>query len=228
MVGQKENELSLTLVKQLLDLIDDPHSFVFVKDQQHRYVACNNNYARFLGLENDKSIIGLTDAIINPIHAEIYRTDDDKVLHGQILNINNPGYFKDLGIVMVAGKIAPIKDEYDQNIGILGTTKLVHSLANKSFAQAIAMLNAHSIPYIVTKNSYTITTRYGKIKLSKRETECILFLFKCLTSTEIAENLELSKRSVESYLVNIKNKLNVNHKSEIIEAVVLGGLLEQL
>jgi len=228
MVGQNENELSPWLVRQLLGLIDNQYSFVFVKDQQHRYVACNSNYARFLGLESDKAIVGLMDTILNPLHADIYRTDDDKVLQGQVLDINNPGYFKDLGIVMVAGKIVPLKNEYNQNVGILGTTRLVHCLANKSFTHAIAMLNSNSIPHIVNRNFYIVNTRYGKIKLSRREVECILFLFRCLTATEIAQNLELSKRSVESYLVNIKNKLNVSHKSEIIETVVLGGLLEQL
>ncbi len=228
MVGQKTNEKSLALAKQLLDSIGDQHSFVFIKDQQHQYVACNNNYARFLGLENDQAIVGLTDLIVNPLHADIYRADDKKVLQGKILEINNPGYFKDLGIATVTGRIVPIRNEDNEITGILGTTRLIYSLANKSFVQAIAMLNANTIPLIVTKSFYAIKTRYGEVKLSKRETECILFLFKCLTADDIAQNLELSKRSVESYFVNIKNKLNVNHKSEIIEITVAGGLLEQL
>lgn len=228
MVGQKENELSLILVSQLLSHIGDEYSFVFIKDLQHNYVWCNDNYARLLGLDKDKSIAGLNDSIINPLHAEAYRADDDKVLRGEILEINNPGYFKDLGIATVTGKIMPIRNERNQIYGIVGTTKLIYSLANKSFAQAISLLNANNISHIVAKSNYTVNTRYGEVKLSKRETECILFLFKCLTADEIAQSLQLSKRSIESYFVNIKNKLNVNHKSEIVEAVIRGGLLEQL
>jgi len=228
MVGQKQNEYILNLANQILPLVGDQHSFVFIKDKQHQYVGCNNNYARYLGFNNYTAIVGLTDLIINPDHAHIYRTDDEKVLRGELVEINNPAYFKKIGNVAVAGKIIPLKDDANNVAGILGVTQLIHSLANKPFAKAIAMLNANNILLTVNKNWYEVNTRYGKVKISKREVQCILFLFKSFTSEDIAQNLQLSRRSVESYLVNIKNKLNVSHKSEIVETIILGGLLEQL
>ena len=144
------------------------------------------------------------------------------------LSIANPANFSGLGAVTVAGKIVPLKNEYNQITGILGTTRLIYSIANQPFAQALAILNAHTIPLIVNRSWYEINTRYGKIRISRREAQCILFLLKSYTAEDIASALDLSARSIESYFVNIKNKLNVHHKSDILELVITGGLFEQI
>lgn len=228
MVGPQKDILSIDLVNQAIEGLGDKHSFVFIKDVHHSYVGCNHIYAHFLGLEDHHKIIGLTDSIINPQQAELYRLDDEKVLRGEEININNPAFFKDIGSVQVTGKMIPLKNLNNDIIGILGTTKLMLSIASKPFYQAMNLLNANTIPLIVNKKFYQINTVQGEVRISKREVECILFLFKCMTSDAIAHCLQLSQRSVESYFVNIKNKLNVKHKNEIIEAVIKGGLLQQL
>lgn len=50
-----------------------------------------------------------------------------------------------------------------------------------------------------------------------REVECISFLFKGKTAPQIADILNLSPRTVEYYIENIKNKLDCTSKSETIE-----------
>lgn len=228
MVGLQKDTLNIDLVNQAIEGLADKNTFVFIKDTAHSYVGCNRSYAHFLGLGDQQKIIGLTDPIINPQQAELYRLDDEKVLRGETIDINNPAFFKDLGSVQVAGKMLPLKNLNNEIIGILGTTTLILSIATKPFYQAMTLLNANTIPLIVNKKFYAVNTAAGAIRISKREVECILFLFKCMTSDAIANCLQLSQRSVESYFVNIKNKLNVKHKNEIIEAVIKGGLLQQL
>ena len=53
-------------------------------------------------------------------------------------------------------------------------------------------------------------------KLSKREKEILKLFLNGYTSAQVAEALDLSRRTVEYYLVNLKNKLNCASKSEII------------
>lgn len=53
-------------------------------------------------------------------------------------------------------------------------------------------------------------------KLSKREIQCLKLYLKGKSSTEIGEDLELTKRTVEFYFENIKNKLSCYKKSDLI------------
>ena len=63
---------------------------------------------------------------------------------------------------------------------------------------------------------FSLTTERGIVFISKREAECMRHLGASKTVKEIAKVMSLSPRTVESYLTNIKNKLNCSSKSEII------------
>lgn len=52
--------------------------------------------------------------------------------------------------------------------------------------------------------------------LSKRELELLRYLSSGFPSSYIAKELKISQRTVESYIENIKNKLNCNSKVELI------------
>lgn len=55
------------------------------------------------------------------------------------------------------------------------------------------------------------------LELSSREKEVLFLVSKGLFAVQIADHLELSKRTVEHYIENIKNKLNCFSKSELIQ-----------
>lgn len=52
--------------------------------------------------------------------------------------------------------------------------------------------------------------------LSKREKQIFMWIIKGKTAAQIAEIIHLSPRTVESYLVNLKAKLNCDSKSDLI------------
>lgn len=56
-----------------------------------------------------------------------------------------------------------------------------------------------------------------KSKLSKRELECLSFLSMGKSIKEIANTLQLSSRTVEAYNNNIKRKLNLYRKSDLVK-----------
>lgn len=56
--------------------------------------------------------------------------------------------------------------------------------------------------------------------LSLREKECLTWVIRGKTASEIAHILGLSKRTIESYMINIKNKLGAASKSELIGKVI--------
>ena len=52
--------------------------------------------------------------------------------------------------------------------------------------------------------------------LTKRQMQCAEYLLSGMTATEIANELGLSRRTVEYYLANIKSKLKCSNKVELI------------
>jgi len=68
-------------------------------------------------------------------------------------------------------------------------------------------------------NFYKRETEYNNInnlRLSSREYECLKGLAMGKTAKEISANLNISPRTVEAYISNLKNKTGYNSKSEMI------------
>jgi DNA-binding CsgD family transcriptional regulator len=57
--------------------------------------------------------------------------------------------------------------------------------------------------------------------LSRRELECLEWLLKGRSARQIGEELNLSKRTIEEYLENIKNKLGCITKTEVFDQAIL-------
>ena len=68
----------------------------------------------------------------------------------------------------------------------------------------------------------------GVDALSRREREVALLASRGLTATEIASHLFVSKRTVESHLVNIYRKLGIGSKTELIRQGFGAGHLAKL
>ena len=66
---------------------------------------------------------------------------------------------------------------------------------------------------------YRLGAKYGNIYLTKREAECMVWLLRGKTTSNIATILELSSRTVESYIKNMKTKTGCRTKSELIDLI---------
>ncbi|MFA6409659.1 MAG: helix-turn-helix transcriptional regulator [Gammaproteobacteria bacterium] len=64
---------------------------------------------------------------------------------------------------------------------------------------------------------------FQKINFTSRELECALCLLRGFTVREIAHKLYRSQRTIEKHVDNIKNKLNCQHKSDLIRELIRCG-----
>lgn len=64
------------------------------------------------------------------------------------------------------------------------------------------------------------------MELSQRETEVLRLIAQGYTNKQIAEELFLSVKTVETYKARIKKKLNLNRRSELVKFAVDKGLVE--
>lgn len=81
---------------------------------------------------------------------------------------------------------------------------------------------------ILNDFKYTINQRlkedYPNITFTDREMETLFYTLVGYTSKEVGKQLDLSHRTIESYLDVIKEKLGCNSKSEIRTALIPGGI----
>lgn len=63
--------------------------------------------------------------------------------------------------------------------------------------------------------------------LGPREVECIIYILRGKTSKQIARMLDLSHRTIEFYIGRLRTKLYCHSKSDLIEKILSGQLVNQ-
>lgn len=66
-------------------------------------------------------------------------------------------------------------------------------------------------------SKYYLGEAFGNLTLSKREAQCLYYLFRGQSAKEIAKNLQLSPRTIESFIETIKRKTGIHNKTKLIE-----------
>ena len=66
---------------------------------------------------------------------------------------------------------------------------------------------------------YYLNGSFANIYLTQREAECMQLLMQGSTYKQAGTALDLSARTVEFYLKNIKKKMNLRKKSEVVSAL---------
>lgn len=70
---------------------------------------------------------------------------------------------------------------------------------------------------ISDKQYYKLVSQSGKlVNLTKRESDCIKIFMQNRTAKEIAATLNISPRTVEHYIESVKQKLEINYKSQLV------------
>lgn len=80
----------------------------------------------------------------------------------------------------------------------------------------------------VLRRTYSLGDRYPNVYFTKREAECFFWLAQDLTIAATSCRMDLSPRTVEFYVKNMKSKLNIHSKKILIQKVLQTDLLQQL
>ena len=73
---------------------------------------------------------------------------------------------------------------------------------------------------------YSLGPNFKNITLTQREAECVGYVLKGLKYKAIATKMGLSRRTVETYLANIRNKVNCHSKAKLISLIVQSDFLQ--
>lgn len=121
----------------------------------------------------------------------------------------------------------PLYDKYGKPLYVLGIVSSVLKIISLDW-NTIFTLSANELSELITQRQYKIHLSWGETNLSRREIQTIIELVKGAHAGEIAEILKLKQTTIESYIVNIKNKLGVSTKSELIQLITSSSLLSQI
>lgn len=171
------------------------------KDTNLRYMGCNANLLHAFHLKSPDAIIGLRDWDLNAqseVDIAFHFEKDQQVLQGQTLE-----YFHHTEEQCYWVCKKPLLDSSHQINGLI-----YHCLPVPNsgvFAKAFSAQGPN--PY----------------RLSKRELECLLSILRGESSKTIAHSLGLSKRTIEFYIENIKNKMGCLTRAELILTAIRSG-----
>lgn len=113
---------------------------------------------------------------------------------------------------------------YDQNDKILGVFGFSVVLGKQSLAESLSTISGlgllHGFQSKINSLNHIYALNIEKINLTPRESYILNLMIKGKRCPEIALITKLSKRTVEHYIENIRQKFNVSNKSELIEKAI--------
>lgn len=223
--------IPLSDIVKLVDTGND--KLIFIKNNQFKYIYANNNFLQVFNLNTPKGLIGLSDKDIyrEKQHIKTYRQDCEQVIETKIKNevADNLVPKKRNAIeTQVQGGLYPLFTDNTHCVQyVLGIFTLTKRLMKLDW-DTIFSLSTIEISHLLKQQRYNLTINQCKISLSRREIQVLIEMFKGNHAGEIADILSLKQTTIESYQVNLKNKLGVISKGELINLVISSKLLTQI
>lgn len=204
-----------------------PFMVYFVRfDEQ--YVDANH-FTRLTNIPGNQGYYSDTDlkdrafsAIFTHETTRLLGKQNNNILHTKRMNIYENQTFRldELSFSCLSFKF-PIYHTQNEIIGVFGISALTDNAIFKE-AEPLSTSIKRVIQTGLIPNARNILpgTHLCGVYLSNQEIKCLRLLLAGKTTKLIGLQMSLSPRTVEFYLNNIKQKLQVHTKSELIEKVV--------
>lgn len=189
---------------QLTSIIaEQTPGFMGWKDLNLVYLGCNFNLATQLELGHPSNIVGLTDRDLIDYSKKTY------------------AFHRHNDLLALSGKTVQCIHQSTSLYGGKEFIILKKPLFNNE--NKIIGLIYHCTPFPVPVDP--MQSMRHLYKLSAREIDCLSCVLKGKTLKETAVILKLSKRTVESYFENIKNKFGCKNKTELLIQAFKSGYI---
>ena len=220
-------------LKELLYLLNtSSYQCLFVKNNQSKYLYANSNFIDLMGLNSLEQLRNSNDWELsrNAKDAKTYRDLDCCVLEeAKTLTVREtvmPQKNQPI-IKTMEGKLLPLFTDDGRANYVLGVVEPESKLLRLDWDQ-VFQLPSDTLRKLLIKRSYKVQVASYTLSLSKMEILTLIELLKGQHAGEISAVLHVKQTTVESYLMNIKNKLGVSTKSELIHFITHNNLLQQI
>lgn len=221
--SQLDTDFYISMLKQMPGLL-------VIMDINSKFIYSNNYTAKMFGYKDEDSMIGIdafgmrceaVECAADFIKQDSYVVENERKL--TIFDVH--GYASGETKVLLTKKSPFYSDGK-----IAGTICFCTEIQGDDVAQISASLIQSDKKY---KNdnpnrSYTVNTLFNKTELSQREKDCVFYLLRGFSMKEIGKKLEISWRTVESYVNNIKFKWGCQNRKAVIDCAVANGFLSYI
>ena len=191
-------------------LINAGPGIVLVKDINHAFIASNPFFSKFSGIQPNY-LQGLNDLDMPwAEQSDLYISHENEVLSGESYSVIEPLDGLARSVLYTAKEV--ILDQY----------------GNPAGTRAMAMQLNHPVDFenIISVSKTKKVASYGDYKLSQMETKVLYLLLHGIRRAKIAEKLNTSVVSIDTYLRRIRIKLGVSSNVTLIEKCVFLGFHE--
>lgn len=203
-------------------LLDHLPGCIGWKDVNCRYQGANKGLLEFRSLAHVEDLLLKTDYELMPhnvIDNELFHLQDLRVLNGEkICVLHRDATTNTVHLI----EKNPILTEDHMITGLIYYCRPWQK--EEQFHKLFQL--DHKLDLNI--KDYSLDYHQNKFKLTERECECLFLLIRGKTAKEIATLLTLSSRTIESYLENIKNKMNCRNKSEVLVKAIANGYQNQI
>jgi len=208
---------------QIEQLLLNLPGYVFWKNKDFIFLGSNHTFANALKFKHGLDIAGLTDHTL-PCElsnsADHFISQDEQAMGGtKVVTLNIHTYADDKRRILLTEK----SRLYDQNktmIGTIGNSIELNSGLVFNIANLLCKVDDKLFSIASTCGSYLVSQETYHHTLSARESQCLFYLIRGKTAKEIAAYLQLSQKTIETYIHRIKIKLACQTKSQLIEKAI--------
>lgn len=187
-----------------------------IKDPSFKFIAMNKHFSStYFGEDNPDNYIGLSAKNMSHYTRELadkYEEGDKLALSGKKVHVLEMLKYADSKNKVLLGVKCPYYDETGKIIGVY-----IHfdELSDKLLQSINIALNNKIITDINEINIKNNKTKY--FDLTSREEEVLYLICRGFSAKPMANILNISHRTVEKHIGNLKNKLRCNNTLGIIQ-----------
>lgn len=197
------------------------------KDLNLVYQEVSQTVAKMVGFNHYEEMIGVDDYGLKcdiVENADLFRRDDREVLISRkpTQSIVIQHYVTGTKILLIERK--PIIDQQDQLLGLFTYGTEITDAMRNCFTKSLFKLDLE----LMKRNrgvSYKVQSNEPTYNLTKRELECLYYMIRGKSAKDVGDKLCLSKRTIEDYNNNLKNKMGCLTRSQVIDKAFAEGLI---
>lgn len=197
------------------------------KNLKSEFIAVNNTTAKMLGFKNFAQMLGTTDYDLPGVSAKnakvAIKTDQETLTLNTDRHLIFYGEYPD-GWKLWYGSHTVIQNSQQDPIALAITALEITALPLLNMGIA---LNEILQERISQKRIFCmeVIENYRGLNLSKRQSECLFYILNGLTAKETAAILNISPRTVEAHIGQVKDLLKCHTKQQLREKSAEHNLL---